>query len=259
MPEPTTFYIITGTRRCGSSLLCDLLGATHIAGMPHEFFSRWLLRHWIHVWQLPPGYSAELFVATALRIHTSPNGVHGVKLFYDHLYASPFTTLAAQRGLPPEAALRLYYPGAQYIHLSRRDLRGQALSYYRALQTDVWFASAPGQRLAPVRLGVPDTPPLNPAKVLECERDICHEEQSWAQFYQRQRITPLRLIYEDLIANMPFHVARVLAWLHLDPQAAYQTPPPRLRQQRDALTQAWRVSMRAYAPEHPNPYIKAPS
>jgi LPS sulfotransferase NodH len=225
--------------------------------MPYEFFSRRMLHHWIQVWQLPVNYSADMFCTMSRWTHTTPNGVHGVKLFYDHLTASPLTTLAAQHRLPPEAMLHRLYPAARFLHLSRRDLRGQALSYARALLTDVWFESAPGYQLLPITYRASTVPPLHPPLVLQCEQEICEEEQRWVQFYQRHGITPLRLTYETMLDNIPNTITQVLRWLQLDPQAAAHLPPPRLRMQRDALTCTWRAMMQAWAPEIPNPYAEA--
>nr|WP_292066262.1 Stf0 family sulfotransferase [Mesorhizobium sp.] len=54
-------YIICGTPRTGSTLLCDLLTSTKRTGAPHSFYRRQDIVEWAEEWKLPDrGTMSEL-------------------------------------------------------------------------------------------------------------------------------------------------------------------------------------------------------
>ena len=59
-------YIICGTPRTGSTLLCDLLTSTKRTGAPHSFYRRQNILEWAKEWKLPDrGTMSELdFIST---------------------------------------------------------------------------------------------------------------------------------------------------------------------------------------------------
>ncbi len=46
-------YIICGTPRTGSTLLCDLLASTKTTGNPNSFYRRQSISWWAEEWNLP--------------------------------------------------------------------------------------------------------------------------------------------------------------------------------------------------------------
>lgn len=50
-------YIICGTPRTGSTLLCGLLASTKMAGDPHSFYRRQDIADWAEEWGLPSRYT----------------------------------------------------------------------------------------------------------------------------------------------------------------------------------------------------------
>src|SRR3989442_2258947 len=82
--QPHTSYLICGTPRCGSSLLCEALINTGIAGQPEEYF---LPRNEL-VWQERWGTSTYAeYLANIIKQFTTPNGVFGAKMmwgYFDH-------------------------------------------------------------------------------------------------------------------------------------------------------------------------------
>jgi len=82
MPKPHTSYIVCSTPRSGSTLLCETLDRTKLAGLPREYFFPYL----------EPGQMAEWGVTTfpdyferVLVEGTTPNGVFGVKIMWLYL------------------------------------------------------------------------------------------------------------------------------------------------------------------------------
>jgi LPS sulfotransferase NodH len=229
-------YIIASSPRTGSFLLSGGLEATGSAGRPNELFCPGLQHFWRHRWGLEEHCDFGSYLRAAVRYGTTSNGVFGLKLHWMHL-----KSLATAAGVIGNEArvLEALFPSARFIHIIRNDLRAQALSYFRALQTGKWWqineidnAQKRFQKLI-----------FDPAAVLALEKLLFCYEQAWRRYFLEWRIPFLTIQYEILAADYRGEIARVLSFLGLDSSAASRLPPPRLRRQADAITVKWRKRM----------------
>jgi LPS sulfotransferase NodH len=133
---PASSYIIASSPRTGSYLLCEGLAATGLAGCPTEPFCTEYRAEFCRRWKLPLQVQFDDFLQAAIQNGTTANGVFGVKIHFNEL-------CSLARGSGHEVtytnALRHIFATSKYIHLSRRDRRAQAISYYRALVTRIWW------------------------------------------------------------------------------------------------------------------------
>ena len=129
-----------------------------------------------------------------------------------------------------------------FIHLSRIDKVGQAVSYLRAEQTGLWHV-APDvtelERVAPHREPVYDA-----ARLRVIVEMLVDYDRVWNDWFAREGIAPLRLSYDDLAADPGGTLARVLAALGLDPAAADGVTPG-VRKLADATSCDWVERFRA--------------
>jgi LPS sulfotransferase NodH len=139
-------YLVCVTPRSGSTLLCELLKATGVAGRPEEYFET--LRSTGYPRQprqyfegipevqatLPevdPGTPERCFDWDAvLRAGTTSNGVFAAKIMYGHL-----DDLWPRLG---GRALADVLPGVRFVRVSRGDRVAQAVSLWIAIQTQHW-------------------------------------------------------------------------------------------------------------------------
>ena len=163
---PQRSYLVCATPRSGSTLLCETLEQTGVAGRPREYFEAlketgvprrpreyfWGLRS-PEVLRLLP-HDAQLDrdserVATwnrddyarhldaSIEQGTTANGVFGAKMMWG--YFDDFLELT--RGIPrfggmgDGSLLNAAFPELQYVFVSRSDKVRQAVSLWRALQT----------------------------------------------------------------------------------------------------------------------------
>ena len=218
-------YIICATPRSGSTLLCDLLSETGVAGQPHSYYRQQDILDWARGWGVPlPDASHRTafdrsYLAAVLRAGSSENGVFGIRL----MLGSVADLCTRLRGLYPdlhdEAALFERAIGTTlYIHLSRQDKIGQAVSRLRAEQSGLWHVSADGterERTSPPLPVVYDAGRLS-SYLTELETD----DAAWATFFKRNRIEPLALTYETMVAAPQVVLAGILSALGLDPEVA---------------------------------------
>lgn len=216
-----TTYVIATSPRTGSTLLCEALTATKVLGNPTERFDPGANQSFLLNVGTYSETPFEEYFAAVLRRGTTKNGVFGVKVHW-----SQVEFLAQQSGAGfPEVFDRLF-PGAKYINLTRRDRRGQAISFYRLEQ---------GNRRT--KLGGLE---FDAKEIRRLEGDLYRQQLGWAEYFRARGIEPLTIEYESLVRYRRHEVARVLAFLGEDPAIAEGIPEPQLVQQADETTIAWR-------------------
>jgi LPS sulfotransferase NodH len=259
---------VCASQRSGSTLLCETLAGTGVAGVPGEYFEElketgvprrpreyfWGLRS-PEVIRLLPAESelnregerrqtwsrddyGEHFKA-ALRAGTTPNGVFGAKVMWS--YFPDFLEL--MRGIPRFAGmgdgslLNAAFPELHYVFVSRSDKVRQAVSLWRALQTWVWRNSS----------GAPPEEEPEPQRHIVYSFDaidhlvdqLRRQEDAWRGFFFRIGQRPLALYYEEVANDPDAAVGRVLEMLGIPREQA--APPARrdMHRQSDEISETW--------------------
>jgi LPS sulfotransferase NodH len=223
-------YLICATPRTGSNFLCEVLDSTGVAGRPDEYF--WNRPYWLERWQV-----AEFpeFMARVLREGTTPNRVFGSKLMRDQL-KEIVPELAQLYGCSQgdhHSVLQMAFPNLQYVWLRRRDKVRQGISFYRALETNVW-RSTDLARVGPVR-----EPTFNFEAIKNLVELSRWADDDWQEFFISNALEPLEVAYEDLAQSPETVATRILEHLGVQASAAVQCAQWQHQHQADALTEAW--------------------
>ncbi|MBV9604887.1 MAG: hypothetical protein JO027_07265 [Solirubrobacterales bacterium] len=244
--SPTSSFFICHTLRCGSTLLCDALSSTDLAGYPEEYFPERYADGrayvatvaalkdpdtWQADWNRTP--VQECF-DRVLSSGTSPNGVFAAKLKWCNIpYLGEVLGARPSAGGPAlSESLSRRFPHLRYVWVTRRDKVRQAVSLVKARQSAQWKAlSAPA-----LRTGTLD---YNFHVVDRALRRIVEEECAWEQYFTSAGITPLTVVYEDLVRNYEATVRGLLTDLQIALPAEYGFPAPRLHKQADAVSEEW--------------------
>jgi LPS sulfotransferase NodH len=160
--------------------------------------------------------------------------VFGAKLMWG--YAGDFVELL--RGIPglgemamPEL-LREVFPGLRYVQITRQDKVRQAVSLWKAVQTQAWRRDPndDGPRVEPV---------FSFRAINYLVRQLTAHDASWDAYFLGMGCTPLKVTYEELAAAPRAVVERVLEHLGLDPAVGAAVDGPRLRVQADETSEEW--------------------
>lgn len=250
MPPTARSYFVCATPRSGSTLLCKSLSATGVAGKPEEYFER--LRH-SGIPREPreyfPGVTEpalldllpetrtgdphQAYLVAELPRYltegTTPNGVFGSKMMWGY-----FDDLLGRLDTSPEAPdaidrLHQVFGELRYIHVTRGDKVGQAVSLWRAVQTRAWSADDEAATAEPVY----------------DERGIGHlisrleaHDESWRAWFVAHGIAPLWVEYEAFVADHAGTLRRVLDFLGVEDEVG-ELPEPRMRRQADDRSAEW--------------------
>ncbi len=234
MVQPQTSYLICATPRSGSFLLCEALINTGVAGGPGEYFWKGNEAGFADRWDVSVSSYAD-YLAKAMEQGSTPNGVFGAKIMWGYFedFVAKLRQIPAYAAVPFPRLLATVFPNLHYIHMTRRDKVRQAVSHWKALQTNVWAWS--GEELP-----LPATEPVFDFAAIDTivQATVAHDA-AWQQYFAACGVQPLTLVYEDLVASYEESVLRVLTYLEvvLPPQVAFG--PRRMRKQADAQSEEW--------------------
>jgi trehalose 2-sulfotransferase len=248
-------YLVCATPRSGSTLLCEALKATGVAGRPEEYFEADVATGRLPrpedylrgagdpealalvagaAAPQPPPYSSLAGIGSyaehvkrVRRWGRTPNGVFGAKLMWDHI-GRLTAELAPRR--PPLALLAELFGRPSYVWVRRRDVVRQAVSLWRAMQTQSWRkedrAAAHGR-----------APQYSFAALRHLVARLEEQDACWERLLGRADAPVLEVGYEELTADVATAIRRTL--VHLGVRPPRDPALPGMHRQADELSEAW--------------------
>lgn len=233
--RPRASYVICTTARSGSNLLASTLAQTGVAGRPQEYFVVGTRDEFLRMGQLHVRDYRD-YLRAVVRATTTPNGVCGLnlhavqgRLFMDRVGFSERRTFNSLR-----EAIETALPGVRYILLTRKDKVAQAVSHYRAVMTGEWrrlVDSAPRTSASDKNLA------FNQYGIKKSLKHLENSDAYWEKFFETNRLSPLRLTYEELVADHQGTVRRVFDYLGIPPNTP--VPPPGTQKMADERSRLW--------------------
>ncbi len=266
--QPVNSYLICTTPRSGSTLLCELLTGTGVAGRPDEYFQQ------LRSTRLPmtprdylEGVAADIvpledhegkleqhelfdprrfagfeeYVDWVTDRATTPNGVFGAKIMWPYVagLVDGLADIPRHRDVvAPNDLLSHAFPNLRFVWLRRRDQVRQAVSLWRAVQTWHWRKD-----VAPAEDRSDQPAPHSRLRysfeaIDHLRRRIAASDRSWATYFEATDADPMTVIYEDFVQEMQATLTTILRHVGADP-GAQQPCRPRTARQSDDLTEHW--------------------
>lgn len=222
MMKPDRSYTIWSSQRTGSTLLCNALQSTGIAGKPDE-------------WLLPGDLRAHYHVSSPAELQeclwglgSTPNGIFGAKYgFYEPHFSAllnVFQTFPdAGKGTGRSGRSGVWeraFPNGRHIFMTRRNKVRLAVSWWKAIRTNEWHRKT-GE--IPKATEITEAYSFDAIHHLYCESVM--RECGIQEFFSEAGIIPLTVVYEDFIQEYEGTVRRVLEHLGIDPQNVAIAPP----------------------------------
>ncbi len=247
-------YLVCATQRSGSTLLCELLKGTGVAGIPEEYFealrSTGLPRQPRQYFEAPvvqrvaenlpaidlgeaesPG-DFEGWFSYVVHRGTTPNGVFGAKMMWNYFddFRARISELPGLDAMKFTDALDHVFPNLRIVFVRRRDKLAQAVSLWKAIQTQRWRNEAEGEE---------EQPALNydydALKYLVSE--LHRWDARWEDWFYATGREPIRVIYEEFAENRASTVGRLLDSLGIDPPEKDGDRP--MKRQSDEISRDW--------------------
>jgi trehalose 2-sulfotransferase len=266
---PHTSYLVCATPRSGSTLLCEALNNTGLAGHPQEYFEALketglprrpqqyfdcaahsdildLLGTYSRLDDQLPYHNADertnyaRYLVRALEKGTTSNGVFGSKMMWGYFgdFISNLRDIPEYREMPVPDLLSTIFPNLHYIWIIRDDKVRQAVSLWKAIQTSTWRVeacpssiekSSPADRKLVFHFGAID----------HLRQQIIAHEDAWQQYFNACGIQPFYVVYEEFVASYEDTARCVLQYLHIPLPEKLMVAERRMTRQADGLSEEW--------------------
>lgn len=241
-------YIICATPRSGSTLLCDLLTETGIAGNPDSFFRRESILWWADYLNVPvfdweTEYQFDLEYLSAVKEYgTNETSIFGMRLMWESVADLSKRLEAFFPDLPSDSArFKFAFGKPLYFHLSREDKIAQAISYHKAEQSGLWHIYSDGSERERLKPG--EEPAYDAGALSQLVTSLEEHDASWVSWFAQQEIQPIYITYETLAMKPQTILASTLSALGLDPIVAESIRPKSARMA-DTNSQKWATRFR---------------
>ena len=265
--QPRHSYLVCATPRSGSTLFCEVLSNTNVAGRPKEYFemlketglprqshqyfetvaeaktsiletlgnaplninSVWLAQ------QEGPDYAH--YLAQVLEEGTTPSGVFGAKMMRGYFddFIRFVRQIPAYTELDVHQILTNIFPNLQYIWVTRRDKVRQAVSLWKAIQTQSWREDQREEEpMQSVR-----RPVFHFAAIKHLECQLIEHELAWQQYFAAYDIQPFVVVYEELLNNFEATIRQTLQYLSISVHEHLMFTRSTMLRQADAQSEEW--------------------
>jgi len=245
-------YIICATPRSGSTLLCDLLHDTGVAGNPHSFFRRQDFADWAEEFNVPVADWSDNqsfdqpYVDAVVTYGTAGTGLFGMRVMWESLRDLSTRLEVLFPGLPSDnARFQSAFGPSVYLHLSREDKIAQAVSRCKAEQTGLWHVDADGTERERVKPGQP--PGYDGDELSKLVTELEDHDAAWARWFDRQGVVPVSISYEMLSSRPQVTLALILSALGQNKTIAEKIEP-RTTKLADNKSREWADRFRAERP-----------
>ena len=210
--KPQLSYTIWFSQRTGSSLLCQALESTGIAGTPREYFN--CNPHLLADFHQTNYADLQAYL---WKLGTTANGVFAINhSFYQPHFSQLIETLRKFPACPPEETRQTkiwehIFPNHRHIFMTRRNKVRLAISWWRAIQSGEWHIST-GEHRKPVDLSNAYSYDAINHLYNECSM----REAGIQEFFAEGSIIPLNIFYEDFVQEYEKTIRTILDYLELD-------------------------------------------
>jgi LPS sulfotransferase NodH len=255
---PAQPYFVCATPRSGSTLFCEALTATGIAGRPAEYFEALrgtdlprqpqeyfdtldpeleALLPRLHQEPAPELATAGSYLAYldwARAEGTTPNGVFAAKLMWGYLgeFTGRVRETGRSGGTGDLEVLQDAFPGARFVRVVRLSKVEQAVSLWTAIQTQTWRHGVEPAAAAA-------EPVYHRGAIERLVRYLTEHEDRWSTLFAAAGVDPFTIIYEELVETWDDTLRRTLDFLESPGSADLELPHPPLQRQSGGRSREW--------------------
>jgi trehalose 2-sulfotransferase len=250
--RPQRAYVVCATPRSGSTLLCEMLIDSGVAGRPAEDIEHLRLRGRPNepreyfadvedrsVLELLPASAPprphaggiEERLAAVIAYATTPNGVFGTKVMWGYMadLQERLAELPGFGGLGDAERISGLLGDVRYVHVHREDHLAQAVSMWRAVQTRAWRAE--------------NDDAVEPVYSYSGIEHLAHQLEShnraWNRWFDAQGIEPFRVRYSELAEDPGRVLQQTLDFIGVHEASQIDPPAPSMRRQSGAQSREW--------------------
>lgn len=278
MSTPDRSYLVCATPRSGSTLVCQTLIRTGVAGRPEEYFEalrssgvprrpeeyfhgvgdRTIFDHLAErSLDFNPNPRSPLWSRTAydryldwvLEAGTTPNGVFGAKLMWGYIedFVSLLRNIPEYRDVPMAEILSEVFPDLTFVRVVRANKIRQAVSLWKAVQTATWRDESSSNGDQPENIDASYKGFANEHRpalrfhygaIKHLLNQLLQQEAAWDAFFEHSRIKPVLVLYENFASDIETSTRNVLGKLGIEAPDDLHLET-RMKSQSDGINDDW--------------------
>jgi LPS sulfotransferase NodH len=179
----------------------------------------------------------QQYVSHVLVKGKTGNGIFGAKIMWGHL--GDFLELLTGNGdlsssQRVNGCLQSAFPNLTYIYVTRQDKLRQAISLWKAVQTQQWRLDRGTPEAENCRV------PIFDFEAIEyLQRRLVEHDLDWQRFFAAAHIEPLVLRYEEFANDLKPTFIRVAEFLGLQGRLDHHVAPPSMIKQSNSQSEGW--------------------
>ena len=265
MATPTLSYLICSTPRSGSTLLCEALTNTGVAGNPEEYYQH---RRKTGMPRRPLEYFEDVetpeidailgaytrvddevslfdprryttyreYIDWTIQRATTPNGVFGAKVMWGYFngFVDSLRDMNNNAVQSTRQVCEQTFPNLSlWVFVTRQDKVSQAVSLWKAIQNWTWKRDEGDGGLISHDLHYN----FEAIKHLVAQLEL--HDREWMQFFAASGLAPHVVVYEHLAKNYEQTAIDIVHSLGVQESAEPVFAQRRMTRQADALNQEW--------------------
>lgn len=223
--------MICATPRSGSTLLCEALRNSGLAGNPDEYFGPMHVERWDKKWGTE---SKSVYLAKVMEQGRGENGVLGFKVMRVY-WQNVIEFLQEATNLPQSQeneVLNRCFPNLRYVWITRRNKVRQAISWMKFIQGVAWYwEDEEPQKIKNLK--------FKPAIIREFIIQTVSHETAWQEYFTKNKIQPYIVVYEDFVSAYEKTAMEILKYLGIYCRQEIVFGERHLKKQADTLTEEW--------------------
>ncbi len=211
------------------------------AGVPESYFRSQDVEGRVDGWRIrkPDGsFDFGDFLRCVLKHGSTPNGIFAVRIMWGTMEELLSNLRSLGIAGNDREVLESAFGSTRFVYLRRQDVVAQAVSRFRAEQTNVWHIKSQSDRGAEQSAVRYDRVAIQ--RFLD---ESIEHDQAWNRWFQQNGISPFRLRYEDLDRDSDLEARKVLDFVGVAPPD-YPIEAPNVRMA-DAVSREWVERFRA--------------
>jgi LPS sulfotransferase NodH len=182
-------------------------------------------------------------VSQAIDHGTTSNGIFGAKIMWDHL-PDFMDRLTGNADLSSTQrindCLQNIFPRLKYIYVTRQDKLRQAISLWKAIQTQQWRIDRGTREAKEWRVPVFDF-----GAVEYLHRRLIEHDRDWQKFFATAQVEPLVLRYEEFANDLKPTFMQIARFLGLNESPDRHFAMPSMIKQSNSQSEGWIERYRA--------------
>ena len=228
-------YFICGTVSAGTTLLCEALSATELAGKPNEYFFHDKGQLSYQNWDISDynDYIKRVYEATS-----TPNSVFGAKILGGHLKLFLrqlwSVTGGPDKNVSMHQRFEFMFPNPHFVWVTRRNKIRQAVELSWAIETGQWVWTKETQNTASTA-----SPEYHFESIDRLLQEIIIWEALLQDLFSELSIQPFVVVYEDFIEYIEETSTKILDFLGIVVPNEHQFRERKLRVPESPLIEDW--------------------